>query len=336
MAYRGQRNAAVAPGFEFQPGFIYTQVRAICARINQNFDGWPSDELKKSYRSFLGKPCFVNHQNFDPKKARGKVVAARYVEAGDDKYIETVMEIDAQRFPKLAKEIKDGGLDSVVDGRGGRVHHLLLLRQQGHRRAGFLRARQVPQGPAAGPDQRAHRRGGAGDGLREVLQAGLLRAELCLRPRRRDLRGVPGDRGQQSLRPGPDDGRPRHHAHPDDAHQRDAHRAAAHRAAPHRDDADRRRLEARITRLAYGEIEAPEDVDTLRDEDDDGTNEFKNYVKSPKELQAPDMDQAKRLDRDQESEGLDANRRVEDVENISGPPTQGVHHAHSQRSPPRK
>ena len=68
MAYRGNRNAAVAAGFEFKPGFIYTQVRAISARINQNFDGWPSDELKKSYRSFLGKPCFVNHQNFDPRR----------------------------------------------------------------------------------------------------------------------------------------------------------------------------------------------------------------------------------------------------------------------------
>ena len=117
LAYKADRHtAAVQPEFEFKPGFIYAQVRAITARINQNFDGWPSAELKKSFRTFLGKPCFVNHQNFDPKAARGKVVAARYKEAGDDRYIETVMEIDAMRFPKLAKEIKEGGMDSVSMG----------------------------------------------------------------------------------------------------------------------------------------------------------------------------------------------------------------------------
>lgn len=114
-AYQGE-NAAVAKGWTFKPGFLYTQVRAISARINQNFDGWPSEELKKSYKTFIGKPVFVNHQNFDPSKARGKVVAARYVEAGDDKYIEVIQEVDAMRFPKLAREIKEGGMDSVSMG----------------------------------------------------------------------------------------------------------------------------------------------------------------------------------------------------------------------------
>ena len=97
-------------------GFLYTQVRAISARVNQNYDAWPSEELKKSFRTFLGKPVFVNHQNFDPEKARGRVVAARYRENGDDRYIEVIQEIDAVRFPKLAKEIHEGGLDSVSMG----------------------------------------------------------------------------------------------------------------------------------------------------------------------------------------------------------------------------
>ena len=52
-------------------------------------------------------------------------------------------------------------------------------------------------------------------------------------------------------------------------------------------------------------------------------DEFKHYIESPKELQGPDMDQTKRLDRAQETEGLDTNRRVEDVEDISGPPQGG-------------
>lgn len=106
----------VDKGFRLKPGYLYTVVRAISARVNQNYDGWPSEELKKSYKTFIGKPVFVNHENHDPSKARGVVVAARYVENGMDKYIEVVQEIDAGRFPKLAHEIKTGGLDSVSMG----------------------------------------------------------------------------------------------------------------------------------------------------------------------------------------------------------------------------
>ena len=108
--------AETIDGFTMRPGYLYTVVRAISARVNQNYDGWPSDELKKSYKTFIGKPVFVNHENYDPEKARGVVVAARYVEAGNDKYVEVIQEIDAKRFPKLAHEIKTGGLDSVSMG----------------------------------------------------------------------------------------------------------------------------------------------------------------------------------------------------------------------------
>ena len=107
---------AVLSGWEPTPGKIYTKTRAISARINQNFDGWPSEELKKSYKTFLGKPVFVNHVNDDPRKARGVVVAARFVDNEDDKYIEVVQEVDADKFPKLAHELATGGLDSVSMG----------------------------------------------------------------------------------------------------------------------------------------------------------------------------------------------------------------------------
>lgn len=114
MTYR--KHGAVVHDWVPRPGFLYSQVRAISARINQNYDAWPSEELKKSYRTFIGKPIFVNHNNFDPSRARGRVIAARYIENGNDKYVETVMEVDAQRFPKLASEIRSGGLDSVSMG----------------------------------------------------------------------------------------------------------------------------------------------------------------------------------------------------------------------------
>ena len=115
-SYHKSANGAIVDDFKLKQGFLYTQVRAISARVNQNYDGWPSEELKKSYRTFLGKPVFVNHQNFDPSKARGRVVAARYVESGNDKFVEVIQEIDANRFPKLAHEIRTGGLDSVSMG----------------------------------------------------------------------------------------------------------------------------------------------------------------------------------------------------------------------------
>lgn len=103
-------------GWEPTAGKLYTTTRAISARINQNYDAWPSAELKKAYKSFLGKPVFVNHVNDDPTKARGVVVAARYVENGKDKFIEVVQEVDADKFPLLAHEIITGGLDSVSMG----------------------------------------------------------------------------------------------------------------------------------------------------------------------------------------------------------------------------
>lgn len=107
---------AIAEGWKPKTGYTYVVVRAISARINQNFDGWPSEELKKTSHLWLGKPVFVNHENHDPSKARGVVVASRYREKDNDKFIECVMEVDGQRFPKLAHEIKTGGLDSVSMG----------------------------------------------------------------------------------------------------------------------------------------------------------------------------------------------------------------------------
>lgn len=116
MAYKASKTGAVSQGWKPKPGYVYAQVRAISARINQNYDAWPSSELKKAYRTFINRPIFVNHQNHDPSRARGKVIAARYEEHGDDKFVTTIMEVDAKRFPKLAKVIRDGSLDSVSMG----------------------------------------------------------------------------------------------------------------------------------------------------------------------------------------------------------------------------
>lgn len=102
--------------FTPQPGMIYTRVRAISARVNRNFDGFESSELKRAYATFEGRPVFVNHENHDPTRTRGIVVASAYREDNDDRYIELLIEVDAQAFPKLAQEIADGNIDSVSMG----------------------------------------------------------------------------------------------------------------------------------------------------------------------------------------------------------------------------
>lgn len=102
--------------FTPEPGMIYARVRAISARVNRNFDGFESAELKRAYRSFEGRPVFVNHENSNPERTRGIVVASAYREDNDDRYIELLIEVDAKAFPKLAQEITEGNIDSVSMG----------------------------------------------------------------------------------------------------------------------------------------------------------------------------------------------------------------------------
>lgn len=120
--------------YKTDDGYIYVRVRAISSRVNKNNDGWPAAELQKSYRSFIGKPIFVDHHNTDPKRSRGVIVdAALHVEdsktAALDPYyadapeahkpptwIELLLEVDAKRFPRLAKAIVNGEIDSVSMG----------------------------------------------------------------------------------------------------------------------------------------------------------------------------------------------------------------------------
>lgn len=259
MGYRGRKTAAVLPDWKPREGFLYTQVRAISARINQNYDGWPSEELRKSYRSFLGKPVFVNHKNDDYRKARGKVIAARYIESGDDKYIEVIQEIDAKRFPKLAKEIREGGLDSVSMGV----------------EAGFTICSYCDNKAVDDRDFCDHVRHHKGQILRKGSRD-ILVYEKCYKLGFFELSYV-------------------------------------------FDPADETAVVSRVVqaghqRRAYGEVEAPADVDTLRNEGEDEDDDFHHYVESPRELQEPDMDEAEQLDREQEDQGLDEDRRAEDAQ----------------------
>jgi hypothetical protein len=109
--------------FDYTPrlGYLYVRSRAISSRINDNFDHFPADEIRKAYATFIGKPVFVNHHNDDHRKARGVIIDAALHEdvtpqGLPDTWVEVLMEIDAMRFPKLAKAILAGEIDRTSMG----------------------------------------------------------------------------------------------------------------------------------------------------------------------------------------------------------------------------
>lgn len=96
-----------------RPGFLYVRSRAISSRCNDNWDDFPAGEIKTSYRSFVGKPVFVNHHNDNHRRMRGVVVDAALHEdmnadGSPDTWVEVLMEVDAVKFPKLAEAIVKG------------------------------------------------------------------------------------------------------------------------------------------------------------------------------------------------------------------------------------
>jgi len=109
--------------FDFKPekGYVYAVSRAISSRVNANYDGWPVDQIKKSYKTFVGRPIYVEHNNSDPERSRGVILDAIYRESKlasgiTDASVYCLMEVDAQTFPKLGSAIMDGRLNAVSMG----------------------------------------------------------------------------------------------------------------------------------------------------------------------------------------------------------------------------
>ena len=145
--------------------YLYVRLRAISSRVNKNSDGWPSVELAGSpeimerhakqsstgftveaadgdseygFKTFVGKPNFIDHNNSDPDRARGVVVDAKLhvlpiekiAASGDDYWtsasldpehappteVELLLEIDAKSFPKYAFAVRSGDLDGFSMG----------------------------------------------------------------------------------------------------------------------------------------------------------------------------------------------------------------------------
>jgi hypothetical protein len=107
--------------FDAQPGFLYVTTRAISNRVNANYDGWPPDELRRAYRTFIGRPVYVDHNNWDLNRSRGVIIDAKLRETKlasghEDVSVEILIEVDAEAFPKLAAAILAGDIDAVSMG----------------------------------------------------------------------------------------------------------------------------------------------------------------------------------------------------------------------------
>ena len=114
-------------GFEYEPRndghkYMYVAVRACTADVpNLNYDMLPDRELGglEKYKTFEGAYVYLNHDNTDPAKARGAIIAARYHEEGDEeghKWVEILEELDEEKCPKLCALIRSGEIDTVSMG----------------------------------------------------------------------------------------------------------------------------------------------------------------------------------------------------------------------------
>lgn len=71
---------------------------------NDNGDFFPHEELLKSYKTFIGKAVFVDHDNENVEKARGIILDAVYNQRG--KFVELLKAVDKKAYPELARAIE--------------------------------------------------------------------------------------------------------------------------------------------------------------------------------------------------------------------------------------
>lgn len=84
----------------------YERYSKICRGANDNGDFFSEEELKKSYKSFIGKAAFVDHQNENVENARGIIVDAIWNDRG--KFVELLKAVDKKAYPELARGIELG------------------------------------------------------------------------------------------------------------------------------------------------------------------------------------------------------------------------------------
>jgi hypothetical protein len=278
--------------YEVRPGYLYVRSRAISSRCNDNFDEFPAEELARSYRSFVGKPVFVNHVNHDHNRARGVIIdAALHKDANRDGskdwWVEVLQEVDALRFPRLAAEILKGNIARTSMGCDVAYSVCSACGNKATSPAEYCK--HIP----AAKGQRIYRaEASTGKKVGELIR------ETCY--------GLKFFENSLLVEPPAD---PTAYFTGVDA------RGLDKAASKHRDrflDADAILAESPpaartgTRKLAYGETKAPQDVDTLREDAcavcgdrdtyDGTTCQVCGYVAPPKMFQDPDLEVARSMD----------------------------------------
>lgn len=81
---------------------------------NDNGDFFSYDELKRTYKTFIGKAAFVDHQNENVEEARGIILDAIWNERG--KFVELLIAVDKKAFPELCRGVEMGYITDVSMG----------------------------------------------------------------------------------------------------------------------------------------------------------------------------------------------------------------------------
>lgn len=108
---------------EKNDNFTYFQTIALHADVpNLNGDIFPLDELKKSYKSFIGRGLYLDHNAQSVANAVGKVFDAKLIEIPgateeEGKYgVVCLCGVDKTTHPDIAKKVASGVIDSVSMG----------------------------------------------------------------------------------------------------------------------------------------------------------------------------------------------------------------------------
>lgn len=84
----------------------FERFASIIRGANDNGDFFSDEELQRTYKSFIGKATFVDHDNENVEKARGIILDAVYNDKG--KYVELLKAVDRKAYPELARAIEQG------------------------------------------------------------------------------------------------------------------------------------------------------------------------------------------------------------------------------------
>lgn len=120
-----KRAAAEYPEIPVNPAkYMLLRSRAVSSLEghgpNNNQDAWEWEDLCLRYRTFVGAPACVNHQNTDPKKFFGLEPDAYLTHTAEGGYVECLQAYDKDKlekaYPGLVEKVRNGDITDVSMG----------------------------------------------------------------------------------------------------------------------------------------------------------------------------------------------------------------------------